>query len=154
MHDTDLPVFVYGTLRHGLGNYGRILAGNTVHEQPATLPNVTMYNAGGFPFVSLDGENTVTGEVMYLDPRNAEMTMRRLDRLEGFQRPGARHNMYERTQVDVTLADGITLRAWTYVTSESSQEWTEDMDVLESGDWVAHEKAMRAHRVSGYAGLR
>ena len=33
-HRRQYPVFVYGTLRHGQGNYRRLLEGRTVRELP------------------------------------------------------------------------------------------------------------------------
>lgn len=133
--NTATPVFVYGTLRTGLGNYQRILDGNTLHEEPATLAGATMRDAGGCPFVSLDGTGTVTGEVMYLDPETLAVTMSRLDRLESYFGPGNPKNMYDRVQVEVTLADGSIITAYTYVTGRSMRRWARDMPIIDSGDW-------------------
>lgn len=134
---TDLlPVFVYGTLRNGLGNYQHILEGNTVREEPATMSGATMLDAGGFPFVIAEGEGTIIGEVMYLDPEYATLTMARLDRLEGYRGPGVPGNMYEREQVTVTSADGIPFTAYAYITSAGFRRHTNDMPVIASGDWT------------------
>lgn len=130
-----LPVFVYGTLRNSLGNYERILRGNTVHEEPATLVGATMLDAGGFPFVITEGEGTIIGEVMYLDPTNADFTMRCLDRLEGYRGPGLPGNMYDRLEVTVMSEDGIPLTAYAYITAPGFRHHTRGMAVIESGDW-------------------
>ena len=133
---TDLlPVFVYGTLRNSLGNYNNILRGNTVHEEPATLVGATMLDAGGFPFVTTEGEGTIIGEVMYLDPANADHTMARLDRLEGYRGPRVPGNMYEREEVTVLSADGIPFTAYAYITATGFRRHTNRMPVIESGDW-------------------
>jgi gamma-glutamylcyclotransferase (GGCT)/AIG2-like uncharacterized protein YtfP len=133
---TDLlPVFVYGTLRNSLGNYNNILRGNTVHEEPATLVGATMLDAGGFPFVIAEGEGTIVGEVMYLDPENATYTMARLDRLEGYRGPGVPGNMYEREEVTVLSADGIPFTAHAYITAKGFRRHTDGMPVIETGDW-------------------
>lgn len=133
---TDLlPVFVYGTLRNSLGNYNNILRGNTVHEEPATLVGATMLDAGGFPFVITEGEGTIIGEVMYLDPANADRTMARLDNLEGYRGPGVPGNMYDRLEVTVLSEDGIPLTAFAYITAPGFRRHTNRMPVIESGDW-------------------
>lgn len=133
---TDLlPVFVYGTLRNGLGNYERILLGNTVDERPASLRHATMLDAGGFPFVIAEGEGTVVGEVMYLDPENADYTMARLDRLEGYRGPGLPGNMYERERVTVRFDDGTETTAFAYITAKGFRRHTRDMPIIASGDW-------------------
>lgn len=135
-----LPVFVYGTLRSGLGNYQSILAGHTDAEVPASLSGVTMYDAGGCPFVSDRGTGTVVGEIMYLTPADVEETMVRLDRLEGFRDFNNPRNMYERTQVVVTVTDGpdagTQVTVWTYLTAASTRDWTTSMRIVESGDWT------------------
>lgn len=135
MNSTPLPVFVYGTLRNGLGNYNNILAGNTSREADATLAGARMLDAGGCPFVELTSEGTVIGEVMYLSATTEAETMVRLDRLEGFKGAGDRSNMYERVQVQVLLADASTVLAWVYVTAPGSESFTRSMPVIASGDW-------------------
>lgn len=136
MSTPPLPVFVYGTLRSGLGNYRNILDGNTVRETPATLHGATMYDAGGCPFVSRTGTGTVHGEVMHLDPHTIETTMKRLDRLESYYSPGHPSNMYDRVLVEVEQSDGTRIQAYTYVTGTGAAHWTDDMPVIESGDWI------------------
>lgn len=141
---SDIPVFVYGTLRNGLGNYQRILEGNTIHEEPATLPGATMLDAGGFPFVIDDGgDGVVIGEVMYLNPENADYTMARLDRLEGYRGPGKPGNMYERMTVLVKTADGTPMSAYTYIMSEGFRRHAASMPVIDSGDWTARVRSNR-----------
>jgi gamma-glutamylcyclotransferase (GGCT)/AIG2-like uncharacterized protein YtfP len=140
MNTPLVPVFVYGTLRNGLGNYNRILAGATLHETPATLNQATMRDAGGCPFVSLDRNGgTVTGEVMYLDPATAPATMSRLDRLESYRGPNHPDNMYERILTKVTLADGTVENVFTYVTSRAFTGWVSCLPVIDSGNW--HDRA-------------
>lgn len=130
-----LPVFVYGTLRNSLYNYERVLRGNTVHEEPATLVGATMLDAGGFPFVIAEGDGIIVGEVMYLNPDNAAETMKRLDRLEGYRGPGVPGNMYEREEVVVLSADGIPVAAYTYLTAPGFRRHTNRMPVIVTGDW-------------------
>lgn len=142
MHTTPMPVFVYGTLRSGLGNYRNVLDGNTVREVPATMFDATMFDAGGCPFVSLTGTGTVVGEVMYLNPATAEATMKRLDRLESYRGPGHPGNMYDRVSVEVELADGTYVVAYTYVTGSAATHWTADMPVIASGDWKNRRAAL------------
>lgn len=136
MNGSHLPVFVYGTLRNGLGNYLSILNGNTLREEPAVLRDAEMRDGGGCPFVNLTGSGQVTGEVMHLNPDTIEDTMRRLDRLESYRGPNNPSNMYERVQVVVTHPDGSSTEAWTYVTGRGFAEWTDEMPVVESGDWL------------------
>lgn len=141
MQTTTLPVFVYGTLRNGEGNYQGILAGNTISEIPARLPHATMYD-GGCPFVVAEGTGTVTGEVMALNPDTLDETMARLDRLEGYRGPGM-SNMYDRVRTTVETTDG-PVEAWVYLCGAGSEDWLDDMPVIESGDWLAHIQSRRS----------
>lgn len=118
-----LPVFVYGTLRHGEGNYRRNLQGATVREQEAMLPDATM-RAAGCPFVTAhnplpvtpantarthsrfaaaEGNPSVTGEVMWINAADYEDTMADLDTLEGYTGPDGAHNLYNRRMAWVRL---------------------------------------------------
>lgn len=132
------PVFVYGTLRHGQGNYRHLLAGRTNREEHgATLPNHQMWSIG-IPFV-LDGDGTVHGDLMYLSPSTYAATLRDLDRLEGYKGPGLKSNMYERVTRPVTLANGEVVEAYVYHASDRRAVHGFDPNTLvPSGDWVAH----------------
>ncbi|MGW1616031.1 gamma-glutamylcyclotransferase family protein [Streptomyces sp. NPDC002285] len=138
MFTTDQkPVFVYGTLRAGQGNYYGILEGNTVHERSAILNDYTLFGAG-VPFaVQRDGRKVV-GEVMDVDPDQWPSVLRRLDRLEGYRGEG-RNNMYDRAVRTVTLADGSTIEAYVYLAGESSRRWFNDADEIPGGDFVKAE---------------
>jgi hypothetical protein len=43
---THLPIFVYGTLRTGQGNWARLLRGTTVSETPAVARDHALYADG------------------------------------------------------------------------------------------------------------
>lgn len=130
-----LPVFVYGTLRNSLHNYDAILRGNTVDERPASLRHATMLDAGGFPFVIAEGEGTVVGEVMYLDPATATYVMARLDRLEGYRGENNPGNMYDRKQVTVRFDDGTETTAFAYITAKGFRKHVANMAIIATGDW-------------------
>ena len=55
------PVFVYGTLRAGQGNYWGILAGATLQERLATLEGYTLLDSG-VPFAVKREGRIVVGE--------------------------------------------------------------------------------------------
>lgn len=146
-----LPVFVYGTLRTGQGNYAWALAGRTTHEQTATLPNAIMFDNGGFPFVVdydpdnanfTDGEFTVSGDLMWIDPAYYDEVMVNLDRLEGYT-PGSRWNMYDRKVVTVTTADGQQITANTYVAAQGSMDRVSRLPVIPDGNWLTRSNTRR-----------
>ncbi|MEU2354518.1 gamma-glutamylcyclotransferase family protein [Streptomyces misionensis] len=133
------PVFVYGTLRAGQGNYCGILEGNTIQERPAILKDYTLFGSG-VPFaVQRDGRKVV-GEVMDVHPEQWPGVLRRLDRLEGYRGEG-RNNMYDRKVRTVTLGDGSEIEAYVYLAGESSRRWFTDDNEILGGDFVKAESS-------------
>jgi gamma-glutamylcyclotransferase (GGCT)/AIG2-like uncharacterized protein YtfP len=129
------PVFVYGTLRAGQGNYRGILEGATVQERPAILNDYTLFGAG-VPFAVKREGRIVVGEVMDVDAELWPDVLRRLDRLEGYRGEG-RSNMYDRKVRTVTLTDGSTVEAYVYLASKSSRQWfTDSSEEIPGGDFV------------------
>ena len=112
----SMPVFVYGTLRHGHGNYNRLLRGRTTHECPAVVEG-ELYSAHGrtsFPAL-MPGTDRVHGELMFIEEDQADEVLQSLDRLEGY-REGGHHNMYNRALADVLDPEtgSVLHRAWVY----------------------------------------
>jgi gamma-glutamylcyclotransferase (GGCT)/AIG2-like uncharacterized protein YtfP len=131
------PVFVYGTLRAGQGNYYGILEGTTIQERPAILNDYAIFGAG-VPFAIQRDGRKVVGEVMDVDPEQWPGVLRRLDRLEGYRGEG-RNNMYDRKVRTVTLADGSEIEAYVYLAGESSRRWFTDAEEIPGGDFVKAE---------------
>jgi len=112
-------LFVYGTLlstdagptgrseRERLARSSRMIGAARVEGQLFDLgryPGLVLSNAGGA---------TVEGELLELS--NPVQTLRWLDAYEGIVPGQHEHNEYERREVDVTLENGESARAWTYV---------------------------------------
>lgn len=135
-----LPVAVYGTLRHGQGNYRHFLDGQTVAEQRGTVAGARMFDYGGFPFVRLtdNPDERVVVEVMSPDSDGYADTLARLDMLEGY-RPGRDGNLYVRTEVMVSLAGGGEVMAWMYVAGDDGRA---GLPRISSGDWVRHRESI------------
>ena len=136
---TNLPFFVYGTLRPGQGNY-RLLAGQTVAEFPATLPGHALYGPG-LPYVTAGEEDsTVVGALIFVAPERYAEVLARLDCLEGY-RPGRPHCHYERVvrtvrYLDADGAEATTL-AWVYLAGPAARERLRGTERIAGGDWLA-----------------
>jgi gamma-glutamylcyclotransferase (GGCT)/AIG2-like uncharacterized protein YtfP len=135
--DPQLPVFVYGTLRSGQGNYRHILAGHTKRERSAVLHDYKLLD-GGVPFAVLGEGHRVVGEVMDLQPLMWETVLNRLDRLESYT--GRDHDsLYVRAVRRVTLEDGSEIDVYVYLASQSTCNgvWLANAPEVPGGDWVA-----------------
>jgi gamma-glutamylcyclotransferase (GGCT)/AIG2-like uncharacterized protein YtfP len=114
------PVFVYGTLRQGQGNWRRLLNRAPV-KTLRSAANLVMYSLGGCPACVREpyGEDVV-GEVYYCNAGD----MDRLDALEGVE-----HGMYQREWI--YLEDGSG--AWVYV---MRKDQIRNAPKVDSGDWL------------------
>lgn len=122
--DANLPVFVYGTLKHGHSNYGRFLQGYTRRELPAVLPHAALFVADIIPYLVIDAQQytaayLVQGELMELDPAHYAACMRGLDWLEGYD-PADPASEYRRITATVYTPDAA-VTAWTYVAGTDVQ---------------------------------
>ncbi len=114
MPASQLPVFVYGTLRPGQANYLRLLAGKTVREVSASCRGRLYYvTEGDYPYLE-PGEGTVTGELLTLAAADYENILGALDRLEEYAPHNEESSDYLRRRTIVTLADGTQTQAWVY----------------------------------------
>ncbi len=118
MSDYNLPLFVYGTLKPGESNYDAYLAGCTLAEHQALLPNAAMFTDGAYPYLVADATllapcDAVQGALVYVAPEHYVETLQRIDRLEDYK-PLSPWSLYIRTEVSVQTAAG-NIEAWTYV---------------------------------------
>jgi gamma-glutamylcyclotransferase (GGCT)/AIG2-like uncharacterized protein YtfP len=139
---TQLPFFVYGTLRSGQDNHP-LVAGALDAVREARLPGHLLY-ASGLPWAaaSADPASFVAGELLLVRPGEYAAALDRLDRLEGYRPPG--RQLYVRTVCRVEFRDqpGSDWRdceAWVYIGGDS---FPRDPSLLvASVDWVAARRA-------------
>jgi gamma-glutamylcyclotransferase (GGCT)/AIG2-like uncharacterized protein YtfP len=109
-------IFTYGTLRHGEGNWHRLL--NKAPISTEVLKGFDMYTHGAFPY-AVRGSGTIVAELYEVDDK----TFARLDHLEGY--PVHYDRMLVKTE------DGR--EAWIYF---SQRESVKDLHPIKSGDWM------------------
>lgn len=124
-------VAVYGSLRKGFGNHGRLLGAPLVGQTTTTQP-YSMYSLGGFPMVQLEGEKISPITVEIYDC-NAEQ-LRSLDMLEGY-RADSQSNFYNRSEVETGLGTALIYHI----------EGREGRELVESGDWKEYCDKRRNH---------
>ncbi|MHC5020851.1 MAG: gamma-glutamylcyclotransferase family protein [Planctomycetota bacterium] len=130
-----LPLFVYGTLRPGLGNHP-LYCHDAVRARPATMPGRLYQMTDGYPVFVPGPEGAVRGEL--LDFPDTELALKRIDPLEGIgvSRADWRTGDYEREIFTATLLeDGTPVEAWCYVATSTQLI---DAALVESGDWKQH----------------
>lgn len=131
-----LPMFVYGTLKEGHGNWKYYLKDKTVDVKKATLPSYKMYSLG-VPMIFKDDttDYSVHGEVHFINPDDYENIVYRIDGLESYNRHSDTGG-YLRREVTVTLdGTGEKIQCWAYIGSQRSKRLFEErgIGVRESG---------------------
>lgn len=134
--ETQMPVFVYGTLRSGQGNYAHILRGNTTKERSAVMYG-HMLLGRGIPFAVQRPGRKVVGELMDVRPDVWPTVIMMLDQLEGYHGPSS-YNTYDRAIREVVLNEGGTVSAYVYLAADPADSWLTGADEIPGGDWVAH----------------
>lgn len=114
-------LFVYGTLRPGQASHGRLLAGQAM--APAVL-DAHELRLGRWPWVQAAAGSSVVGEVVAAEPELLD----HIDRLEDVA-----GGLYRRGRVEVRLADGRALPAWTYLPGSVADT---DSRLVPGGDWL------------------
>jgi len=100
------PLFVYGSLKRGCSNHGR-LGGQTFLAEAVTEPHFALYAVGGFPGMVRASEDgcAVRGELW-------EMDAAALSRLDDFEASGS---LFQRELIPVSTDDGHRHAAWAYL---------------------------------------
>lgn len=133
----SIPVFVYGTLRPGEGNWP-LLAAHATATTEARLADHALYGLRlGFPYAVAQAGASVHGDLVEIDPRRYGDALADLDRLEGYRR-GDTHNHYERRFVTVE-ANGTRRPAWVYLDSAWARRRLTAAEQITSGDWRARD---------------
>jgi len=147
------PVFVYGTLRPGQGNY-RLMSDAAIDSTQATLSGHAIYGAHrGFPYAAEheDPSAVTVGDIVWLSDTSLGAYARdSMDGLEGFDSDFPSSSHYERVLRDVTFVtpDGHeeTVKAWTYMARGSARRQLREEDRIADGDWVKAKAAYRDPR--------
>lgn len=120
-------VATYGSLRVGMENEGvNKMAGATYYGQGKTVENIDLYQYGGAYFPSVSLAHSVSGTPVIVDVYETDEAglTGPYDRLEGY--PG----FYNRTQIDIAMDSGETVKAWIYHIDR------EQVNRVEHGDWI------------------
>lgn len=147
------PVFVYGTLRPGQGNY-RLMSDAALTSTTASLKGHAIYGAHrGFPYAAehADPESITVGDIVWLaDSYEGTRARQSMDGLEGFDSDFPSSSHYERVLREVQYVDAAgnqrTVAAWTYMARGSARRQLREEDRIADGDWVKARNAYREPR--------
>lgn len=133
----QLPIFVYGTLRHGQDNYW-LLRGRTLAETPATIARMQMFSVGAYPVLieKNDDDALVQGQLMLLHPQFYTDLLASMDQLEGY-RAGDETSLFRRVERCVRTVSGRETRAWIYLINPAYLPTMQCL-YIPHGDWCRY----------------
>ena len=139
-----LPLFVFGTLRPGQGNFRLIKEGNCIETvSEAKLSGVAMVAGKGYPYPHsklMDEEGySIFGDVVSLKPNKGSIETRsNMDRLESFRSNYRSTSLYTRVDKIATIVDSSgnarEVKVWIYVSNNLPKEANEN--ILKDGNWL------------------
>jgi len=123
-------LFVYGTLRHAHNSDAhRTYLQGADFVSPARIRG-RLYKVDYYPGLVLsETEHWALGEIYLL---GSESQLHELDVYEGCAKKSPQPHEYARQLVDVQLASGEQLTAWTYVYIQDTSE----LELISSGDFL------------------
>ena len=112
----DIKLAVYGTLRRGSNNTGRVKKSSLVYPGHKNFPAVIQNDKG-------------KGTVVEVHDISFEELMR-YDMYEGIS-----SGLYRRVKTNVEMDNGSTENVWMYVAGDEMLQRSNSFRVIESGDW-------------------
>jgi gamma-glutamylcyclotransferase (GGCT)/AIG2-like uncharacterized protein YtfP len=134
MTETQLPFFVYGTLRPGERNYF-LVERAVIETQPAEMAGLELWDMGPYPMAA-EGTGRLRGDLLTLDPAQYEKALADMDLLEQVNpaAPTDPGGLYWRARRTVILpgCGGSPPVAWVYLADPArARQGTR----ITSGDW-------------------
>ena len=116
-------VFVYGSLLSGMGNHRLLEESNFVGTSHSPT-GFGLIDLGYFPgAIRANDDKRIIGEVYEVD----DLTLQRLDRLEGYNPTRPEHGLYNRIEIMTKFGS-----AFMYIYNHGSMRTTNDVT---EGDW-------------------
>jgi len=127
-------VFFYGTLMAGFDRRRRALIDDKLTYLGRGSIHAALFDVGLYPAAIPSPEGQVWGELYRMS--DAAVVLAALDDIEGYSVDDPDRSLYIRDEVEVTLTDGATERAWVYFYNAPLGQAPR----ISSGDYLQHIK--------------
>jgi gamma-glutamylcyclotransferase (GGCT)/AIG2-like uncharacterized protein YtfP len=127
-------VFFYGTLMAGFDRRRRARIDDKLAYLGRGSIHATLFDLGLYPAAIPSPEGQVWGELYRMS--DAAVVLAALDDIEGYSLDDPDRSLYIRHEVEVTLTDGATERAWVYFYNAPLGQAPR----ISSGDYLQHIK--------------
>lgn len=127
-------VFFYGTLMAGFDRRRRARIDDKLAYLGRGSIHATLFDLGLYPAAVPSPEGQVWGELYRMS--DTAVVLAALDDIEGYSLDDPDRSLYIRDEVEVTLTDGATERAWVYFYNAPLGQAPR----ISSGDYLQHMK--------------
>ena len=127
-------VFFYGTLMAGFDRRRRARIDDKLAYLGRGSIHATLFDLGLYPAAIPSPEGQVWGELYRMS--DTAVVLAALDDIEGYSLDDPDRSLYIRDEVEVTLTDGATERAWVYFYNAPLGQAPR----ISSGDYLQHMK--------------
>lgn len=128
-------VFFYGTLMAGFDRRRRVGIDARLTFVGRGSIRASLFDLGLYPAAVPSPDGGVWGELY--EVRDSSTVLPALDEIEGFRPDDTDRSLYVRSEVTVTLPDGVQHPAWVYFYNAPLGR----ADRIASGDYLQHVKA-------------
>jgi gamma-glutamylcyclotransferase (GGCT)/AIG2-like uncharacterized protein YtfP len=126
-------VFFYGTLMSPFNRPGRQRITPQLRFKGRGTIQAALFDLGIYPAaVPADDRSVVWGEAY--ETTDAAAVLAVLDEIEGYRPSEPERSLYTRVLADITMGDGVVLKAWTYFYNAPLGQARR----IESGDYLKH----------------
>ncbi|UDY80724.1 gamma-glutamylcyclotransferase [Geobacillus phage GR1] len=128
--------FVYGTLMSGMSNHNILIQEAIENIEPAIVEKKDLYihECGRFPCM-LEGTGKVLGEIITIKPEYLNISIKLLDRLEGYYGLDDDMNLYHRILSHCKAHDGSLIECYMYLYNHKRKGLGEPIN---DGDFRKH----------------
>lgn len=134
----NINFFVYGSLREGFYNYNKFLDGKVLKKKEGKLNNIKLYHMPykGYPAI-ISGKDYVLGEIIVINEKDYDSTMKALDEMEGFINEGNSENEYHKMLLEVEdLENNQNELCYVYFYNKDKDNLFDSEAIyLPNGDW-------------------
>lgn len=125
-------VFFYGTLMAGFDRRRRAGMDDRLKFLGRGWMRASLFDLGLYPAAVPSPDGCVWGELYEMS--QAATVLPALDEIEGYRPSEPDHSLYVRSQVTITLPDGLQRSAWVYFYNAPLGQ----AERIESGDYLQH----------------
>lgn len=147
-YETNAPIFVYGSLRPGEGNYRRVGLGRFLDDEAtAYLEGYKMLSCVAFPYIVNSANEHVTGTLLYPKAGVLASLLKMMDKIEGTKHGMVDDANHYNRYLKTVVVNGQEVEAWVYVPPRRDHSLLrKQLDDVPHNDWSQRVRITRPQK--------